>query len=258
MLYVYVRNSTFAGNEADAGRSVAANTGYVEYMVYNSVLWDSDPVYCSGGAGFHRYYSNVQGFGGGVPGNIDVDPLFVNPSSGDYRLGLGSPCIDAADTTALPPDTYDLDGDGNTSEPIPVDLDWLPRIIDDPNTIDTGVGFPCVDMGAFEFQPAGSGVEAPAGPSWPTRIWSTTPNPMRTETTIVYATAAGETATLEVFDVLGRRVATLTDATGLPGGIRQSTWNGLNADGGPAATGVYLIRLRTWHSTDSRVIVLLR
>ena len=49
------------------------------------------------------------------------------------------------------PDAYDLDGDGNTSEPTPIDLDGLPRFVDVPGVPDTGAGTPpIVDMGAYE------------------------------------------------------------------------------------------------------------
>jgi hypothetical protein len=48
-------------------------------------------------------------------------------------------------------DTLDLDGDGNTTEPIPFDLAGRPRFTDDPYAIDTGEGTPpIVDMGAYE------------------------------------------------------------------------------------------------------------
>jgi hypothetical protein len=110
-------------------------------------------------------YSNVEGGYAGT-GNIDADPLFTQTPSpgadglwgtadddyGDLRLQPGSPCIDAADCTAVPPDAHDLDGDGDTTEPIPFDFDWLPRFIDDPETEDSGVGSPCIDMGAYEYQ----------------------------------------------------------------------------------------------------------
>ena len=71
----------------------------------------------------------------------------------DYRLSSGSPCIDAADNTAVPADELDLDEDGDTTEPTPFDLDGNPRFKDDPTTPDTGVGTPpIVDMGAHEYQ----------------------------------------------------------------------------------------------------------
>jgi hypothetical protein len=54
---------------------------------------------------------------------------------------------------AVPEDVFDLDGDGNTSEPTPLDLDRQARFVEDPNGPNTGNGTPpIVDMGAYEFQ----------------------------------------------------------------------------------------------------------
>lgn len=101
----------------------------------------------------------------GTDGNISADPLFVRPAGpgpdgqwgtadddyGNLRLRSGSPCIDAGDNAAVPADTLDLDGDGDTTEPMPFDLAGMPRFVDDPATPDTGAGIPpIVDMGAYE------------------------------------------------------------------------------------------------------------
>ncbi|MGD2111451.1 MAG: right-handed parallel beta-helix repeat-containing protein [Phycisphaerae bacterium] len=74
-----------------------------------------------------------------LPGVIDADPLFVNPSpNGDLHLLPGSPCIDAGNNTAVPAGTL-------------ADLDGHARFVDEPVVPDTGVGdAPVVDMGAFE------------------------------------------------------------------------------------------------------------
>jgi len=50
-------------------------------------------------------YSNLEGVLTGT-GNFDLDPLFRDAPSGDYRLLPGSPCIDAGDPAA----PLDLDG----------------------------------------------------------------------------------------------------------------------------------------------------
>jgi hypothetical protein len=98
-------------------------------------------------------YSNVQGGWPGV-GNIDADPCFVEPGywdangvwvEGDYRLLPDSPCIDAGDNNSLPPDITDVDGDGDTNEPLPWDLDGNPRVVEGD-----GDGIAVVDMGAYE------------------------------------------------------------------------------------------------------------
>ncbi len=103
-------------------------------------------------------YSCVEGWTGsmGGTGNIGDDPSFSDPNSADYHLTGGSPCIDAADNTAVPADVGDVDNDGDTTERTPLDLDGLPRFVDDPSTADTGVADPpdypqVVDMGAYEF-----------------------------------------------------------------------------------------------------------
>jgi predicted outer membrane repeat protein len=79
---------------------------------------------------------------GGWPGvgNSATDPLFTNPSNGDYTLAPGSSCIDSGDKSAYPPG-------------MPLDLAGKLRFKDDPGTCDTGPGAkPHIDRGAYEFQ----------------------------------------------------------------------------------------------------------
>ncbi len=81
---------------------------------------------------------------GTYPTEIDADPLFVDPSGGDYRLSTGSPAIDAGYNDLVPAwATTDLDGNQ--------------RFVDDPATPDTGIGNPPVDLGAYEFGVAATG-----------------------------------------------------------------------------------------------------
>ena len=98
------------------------------------------------------------------PGNnLGADPLFVrmpgdggdgwgddpatpevdegaNDNFGQLWLRAESPCVDAGDSSALPQDTVDLDGDGDTIEPIPLDLDGAKRVVG-----------AAVDIGAYEY-----------------------------------------------------------------------------------------------------------
>ena len=55
----------------------------------------------------------------------DNDPKFTDLAAGNLRLRPDSPCIDAADNTAVPPDFLDSNGNGNTNELMPLDLDRM-------------------------------------------------------------------------------------------------------------------------------------
>jgi hypothetical protein len=134
---------TFSENSAPNGHALAIE-GVFPFpngvILTNCILWDGgDETWTDSWATITINYTNVQGGFAGT-GNINTDPLFVDPSSGDYRLSPNSPCIDAADNTAVPMG-------------ITTDLDGNPRFVDDLGTIDTGNGdAPIVDMGAYEFQ----------------------------------------------------------------------------------------------------------
>ncbi len=165
-------NCSFTNNVATV-EGGAFYTFQAPLVIANSILWGNSDANGMGessqiaGDGLLVDYSCVQGLTGnlGGIGNIGDDPLFVDidgpddipgNEDDDLRLSPGSPCIDAADNTAVPPDEFDLDDDGDTKEPIPFDLDGNPRFVDDPDTKDTGNGDPpIVDMGAYEFQGAG-------------------------------------------------------------------------------------------------------
>jgi DNA-binding beta-propeller fold protein YncE len=69
------------------------------------------------------------------------------------------------------------------------------------------------------------------------------PNPFNAEVSIAFEVAAGQPMELAVFDLLGRRLNVLT-AGYARSGSQTIVWNGLDATGTPASSGVYLLRLR--------------
>jgi hypothetical protein len=145
-------NCTFVGNAARAGRGGGvANTsdygGSNVVIIRNSIVRASTGgqiVNIGAGSSTSGNYCNVDGGFAGT-GNIDADPVFADPVTGDFRLEAGSPSIDAGSNAAVPTGILtDLAGDA--------------RFRDDIWTGDTGApdpgrpGLPRVDMGAFEFQ----------------------------------------------------------------------------------------------------------
>jgi hypothetical protein len=106
-------NNTVYGNSAvNGGGGMFYNYG--SPIICNSVFWGNsstngeqeirsltDPPVIT--------YSVVQG-GWPGDGNLDEDPMFVDPSNADFSLQAGSPCIDAGDPSSP------LDPDGTTSD----------------------------------------------------------------------------------------------------------------------------------------------
>jgi hypothetical protein len=83
------------------------------------------------------------------------------------------------------------------------------------------------------------------------------PNPFNPSTTIEFELPHRGHATLSVYNILGRRVATLVDRE-LPAGHHTITWDGRADDGNIPATGIYLYRLTANGFTQTRKMVLLK
>ena len=138
-------NCSFLGSESDSSCCMRNEGSSSNPVVRNSIFWsvDGDPSYVVFTGTPIVSYSDVQGGFPGV-GNLDTDPLFIDPDPAtgpvDLRLGCGSPCLDSGSTTALPADAADLDEDGDTTEQLPVDLGGNDRV--------SGAS---VDMGAYEY-----------------------------------------------------------------------------------------------------------
>ena len=212
---VYVRinsgvnfvNCTVVDNSSQRGGALRIGPGASADLI-NSILWGNtaptEPQiakYQTGTAALT--YTDIQGGWSGT-GNIDGDPRFRDPdgpdddantfADNDYRLSSGSPCIDAGSNGAVPADASDLDDDGDTTEPIPWDLDGHPRFVDDVGMPDTGMGPPpIVDMGAYEFQGTTPYLTASA-PAHQGTLWRTAKNIIRLtfDQDLAAAPAAGQ------------------------------------------------------------------
>jgi hypothetical protein len=154
---VHIKNGLFHGNNAglypeftigfgeDSSKTGTVTTstivGNSTYMLYlatysetptirNSIIRGPGRVLI--GDFFRAANSNLSG-GYPGPGNIDADPLFIDPANGDFRLQPNSPCIDAG--TVVETQT---------------DLEGNPRPVDVVGRGAEGAG--AFDMGAYEFQ----------------------------------------------------------------------------------------------------------
>ncbi len=154
-------NCTFTDNSAAEGNgALYARSGTINLV--NTIVWaNSGPnVFTWNDGTVTAAYSCIEGWTGGGVGNIDANPRLVDlygpdmiagTGDEDLRLRADSPCLDAGDNSAVPADTTDLDGDGDTTEPIPFDFAGQPRFVDTPAAPDVGNGTaPLVDMGAYE------------------------------------------------------------------------------------------------------------
>src|SRR5699024_8031181 len=140
---------TLSGNTAH-NRGGGMYNFFSSPKIHNSIIWgntaaDGTNIYNDGSDSKPEFFNSlIQGSGGstgwditfGTDGgnNIDSDPVFTDPASGDYSLQPSSPAIDAgsnSDYTGLDEDTKDLAGN--------------PRVYD-------VAGGGIIDMGAYEFQ----------------------------------------------------------------------------------------------------------
>ncbi len=174
-----------------------------------------------------QFTCSVRYFGGflgpiadqeGVNGNVAADPRFCRRGSLDEPdLRFGV----AADSPCLPANSggCDLIGVFGQSCDTPLPVPDVPTVA-------------CV-------------LETPA------------PNPFNPITTIRFAVRESGHARLDVYDLTGRRVATLVDGTVAAGG-HEATWRGLDVSGRRVASGVYLCRLVAGGLTQTRSLTMVK
>ncbi len=172
--------------------------------------------------------------------NTDKDPLFKSaldpstaPSSnGDFHLELGSPALGAG-SPATDPGVPKTDIDGNP-RPLPST---------DAN----------VDMGAYEENSNATIIKDDAlrGPK-KFMLEQNYPNPFNPSTVISYNLPKASNVTLEIFNILGQKVATLVQGF-KHAGAYKAEWNA-----GNLASGFYFYRLKAGVFVKTKKMILLK
>ncbi|MBD3348356.1 MAG: T9SS type A sorting domain-containing protein [Candidatus Eisenbacteria bacterium] len=83
------------------------------------------------------------------------------------------------------------------------------------------------------------------------------PNPFRAGTSIAYGLPRPSDVRIDVYNVAGRRVATLVDRE-MPAGWHTASWDGRDSGGNAVAAGMYFYRIDAGTRTASRKMVLVR
>jgi hypothetical protein len=91
---------------------ISFGSGGISGALDNAVILKNNNVY---GNSSYDYLGINPG-----PTDISADPLFIDAAAGDYRLRVGSPCVDAGENGGVPTD--------NTGKPLYSDIDGDPRI----------------------------------------------------------------------------------------------------------------------------------
>jgi len=101
-----IGNNTFWNND-----SLLKNKKNSNLIVYNSILWGDDPVSIQSDEEIPIIitYSDIRG-GFAGEGNLDIDPMFIDPINENFYLQEGSPCIDTGDPES------ELDPDGTRAD----------------------------------------------------------------------------------------------------------------------------------------------
>ena len=177
-------------------------------------------------------YCDIQG-GWSGEGNIDLDPLFRDPENGDFHL-MSTACGDSYDSPCI--DT------------------GSPTLIDSLLDCDWGLGTILSDMGAY-----GGGDSVRVDIDDPVvdlpdkfALLQNYPNPFNPTTTIRYGLPAQSDVRIEIYNILGQKVATLFDGNKRPG-YHTITWQ---ADDYPS--GVYFARLEAGTRSENIKMVLLK
>ncbi len=228
-------NMTIADNSTDGRGGGIHFSGAGDIQMKNSIIWNNQPneIYSRDMTEpphtISIEYTDINEGREGVvvagdaqltwgEGNIDSDPLFVEPIAVNYRLNENSPCINAGD-----PDSP-RDPDGSRA-----------------------------DMGTFPYDPRSApGLTDKSLISKGFALIAAYPNPFNSQTRISFRIGASDRFSMDVIDMQGNRLP-LIDGKLLDAGKHD-----MAVDGTDWANGTYFIRLSNGMEVETTPIVLVK
>ncbi|MCJ7577118.1 MAG: T9SS type A sorting domain-containing protein, partial [candidate division Zixibacteria bacterium] len=169
-----------------------------------------------------------------------------------YHFAGPSPCIDA--------------GNNNAPTLPPTDFDGNPRVADG----DMDDSF-FVDMGAYEYQPEGSGgfAKIVGGDGRDTGTKSSLsvpdkfsllqnyPNPFNPATVVKFEIVQPAKVSLKIYNILGQSVKVLVDEEKVAG-TYTTYWDGKDQNGQAVSSGIYFYKLDTGNFTEVKKMILIK
>ena len=224
-------NNTICNNLAFRGAGLCSNSESLD-SAFNNIIFNNTNyvgekmnIYVPDGSTLDMQFSCIQdGYPG--EGNIDLDPMFVDPDGGDFHLSWANFPID----------------DDTKSPCIDAGAPWLPL---DPDSTRA-------DIGALPYDQLSDIFEDRPNLPLAIRLHQNYPNPFNTSTMILYELPKQSRATLEIYDILGRKVATLWDGS-QEAGFHQLIW-----DASEVSSGVYFYRLTAGDHAESKGMLLVK
>jgi hypothetical protein len=138
-----------------------------------------------------------------------------------------------------------------------IETDWL-------DTVEQGYLYfykvSSVDHAGNESAAASAGTVTDAGPpAMPSSfaLHQNVPNPFNPTTRIRFDLPEAADVRLAIYDVSGRKIRELASGA-TAAGAREVTWDGRDAAGRAAASGIYFYRLDAGRFTQTRKMILLR
>ena len=129
-----LQNTIVAGNTANGSSSDFEGSLDLDPASANNVIGDPN----TAGGLMDTVGGNIVGDGGMIIDTNAILDVLADNGGATLTHGLlpGSPALDNGDNSLLPADQFDLDGNGNTTEPIPLAQNGAPRVVN--GTVDIG------------------------------------------------------------------------------------------------------------------------